>query len=393
MDPTLYPLIPPLVPIERMRLVLGLALLCLTSPVLPATSLPALPRPPLALFHSDLSSAPVSDPFRHDLLGSSCYFPQGELQDWDAGMLLAAGQTSPVPKQQNVFATLPPITIAALSTATLMYPVDLVRALRMSAAAEGHAKPTVELLQNFYREHGLKGFATQGVVPEMVRATYMRILKFFLFPIVHEGIFKKSEKDGTGLTKAVAGAIASVPEAITIQPIEISKIALQLDKNNVYKNNAFSVIKDIIKTRGWPGLYAGFPGLQYRQLSWTAAYFASLRHFQEQSSHIIPDDMKMLQQFAGGFAAGIFGAVGCDPLGETKNISGFSAETGSLFVCNLLKGLAPFGRYWCNHCPAERPDWTLHWVRFQGSPLGRKWRAACIISSHPQNMDGCRMIY
>uniref|UniRef100_A0A0C3TZS4 Mitochondrial carrier protein n=1 Tax=Guillardia theta (strain CCMP2712) TaxID=905079 RepID=A0A0C3TZS4_GUITC len=208
-----------------------------------------------------------------------------------------------------VFATLPPITIAAVSTATLMYPVDLVRALRMSAAAEGRAKPTAELLQNFYKEHGLKGFATQGIVPEMVRATYMRILKFFLFPIVHVGIFKKSEKEGTGFTKAIAGAVASVPEAITIQPIEISKIALQLDKNNVYKNNALAVIKDIIKTRGWPGLYAGFPGLQYRQLSWTAAYFASLQHFQEQSSHFIPDDMKMLQQFAGGFAAGIFGAV------------------------------------------------------------------------------------
>jgi len=48
------------------------------------------------------------------------------------------------------FKLLPPITAGALSTATLMYPVDLLRALKMSAAAEGRAGSAVQLVKEFH---------------------------------------------------------------------------------------------------------------------------------------------------------------------------------------------------------------------------------------------------
>ena len=48
------------------------------------------------------------------------------------------------------FKQLPPITAGALSTATLMYPVDLLRALKMSAAAEGRGGTAVTLVKDFY---------------------------------------------------------------------------------------------------------------------------------------------------------------------------------------------------------------------------------------------------
>eukprot|EP00286_Rhodomonas_abbreviata_P020067 CAMPEP_0181295364 /NCGR_PEP_ID=MMETSP1101-20121128/4108_1 /TAXON_ID=46948 /ORGANISM="Rhodomonas abbreviata, Strain Caron Lab Isolate" /LENGTH=300 /DNA_ID=CAMNT_0023400111 /DNA_START=18 /DNA_END=920 /DNA_ORIENTATION=- len=212
-------------------------------------------------------------------------------------------------QKQSVFAPLPPITCGALSTATMMYPVDLVRALKMSAASSGQAGSTMDLLRAFHATHGMKGFATQGVVPEMLRATYMRVLKFFLFPITHKAMFGKPETQGTGITKAIAAGVASLPEGFTIQPIEVAKIALQLDKEKKYNNNASAVIKDIMKTRGWTGLFIGYFGIQYRQTSWTAAYFASLKFWSDQSKTFIPADYKMCQNLAGGFAAGMFGAV------------------------------------------------------------------------------------
>ena len=56
------------------------------------------------------------------------------------------------------------------------YPVDLVRALTMSAAAEGKAGVGVgQLLKEFKAVHGYKGFVTQGVLPEMLRATCVLI--------------------------------------------------------------------------------------------------------------------------------------------------------------------------------------------------------------------------
>ena len=48
------------------------------------------------------------------------------------------------------FRQLPPITAGALATATLMYPVDLLRALKMSAAAEGRGGSAVTLVKEFH---------------------------------------------------------------------------------------------------------------------------------------------------------------------------------------------------------------------------------------------------
>jgi hypothetical protein len=190
-----------------------------------------------------------------------------------------------------------------------MYPVDLMRALKMSAAADGVQKGTVELIKDFHARHGLKGFATQGVIPEMMRATYMRVLKFFLFPITHQAIYGYPETKGNGLTKAIAAGVCSLPEGFTIQPLEVAKISLQLDKEKKFNNNMSAVMKHVMNTRGVTGLYVGYFGVQYRQTSWTAAYFASLKFFSEQSKVLIPEDYKKLQNLAGGFLAGMFGAI------------------------------------------------------------------------------------
>ena len=54
--------------------------------------------------------------------------------------------------------TLPPITLGALTTAAAMYPVDLVRALKMSSAQSGGDASVATLLRDFHRAHGMKGY-------------------------------------------------------------------------------------------------------------------------------------------------------------------------------------------------------------------------------------------
>ena len=60
----------------------------------------------------------------------------------------------------------------------------------------------------------------------------MRFLKFSLFPIVHISMHGIPESVGTPKTKAIAAFIAAVPESISIMPLELSKITLQLDTTN-----------------------------------------------------------------------------------------------------------------------------------------------------------------
>ena len=52
----------------------------------------------------------------------------------------------------GVFASLGPLTCAALTTATVMYPVDVIRALRMSGSTFGA----------FVGTHGYKGLFSQA---------------------------------------------------------------------------------------------------------------------------------------------------------------------------------------------------------------------------------------
>lgn len=76
---------------------------------------------------------------------------------------------------------LPPITCAAIVTAGIMYPVDIVRALAMSQSSSAGPKLGVAgLVGKFYKENGAKGFVTKGIGAELLRATFSRVIKFWL---------------------------------------------------------------------------------------------------------------------------------------------------------------------------------------------------------------------
>lgn len=220
---------------------------------------------------------------------------------------------------KTLIQTVGPVLCAAFTAAALMYPLDLIRALKMANAA--NQKKTAVLLQNFAKIHGVQGFFTQGLAPELARSTWMRFIKFGLFPIVHKAISGTSEAQGTALTRVVAAAITSVPEAISIMPLEISKIALQLDKTNVYKNNMFAAMNSVRKTQGLRGFRVGYWGVQYRQAAWSAAYFATIPFFKKVTEDAIekvgggyfenahPERTQTFATVMSGFFAGVFGAA------------------------------------------------------------------------------------
>eukprot|EP00036_Acanthoecidae_sp_10tr_P009192 CAMPEP_0182920328 /NCGR_PEP_ID=MMETSP0105_2-20130417/3380_1 /TAXON_ID=81532 ORGANISM="Acanthoeca-like sp., Strain 10tr" /NCGR_SAMPLE_ID=MMETSP0105_2 /ASSEMBLY_ACC=CAM_ASM_000205 /LENGTH=207 /DNA_ID=CAMNT_0025057707 /DNA_START=1 /DNA_END=621 /DNA_ORIENTATION=+ len=137
----------------------------------------------------------------------------------------------------------------------------------------------------------------------------MRVSKFFLFPIAHRNLWNMEPSQGTAFTKAIAAGLCSLPEGLTIAPIETAKIGLQLDKTNVYKNSMQNFTRATLQTRGWTGLFIGYFGIAYRQTSWTAAYFATLNDFKNMSKNVIPNSWETTQTLAGGMSAGMFGAV------------------------------------------------------------------------------------
>ena len=111
-----------------------------------------------------------------------------------------------------------------------------------------------------YSAHGIRGFVTQGVVPELVKSSGMRISKFFLFPKACRGLWGKDSSVCSPVEKGLAGACATIPEILMISPIEVAKIGLQLDHANIYKNNSLNFIKHIYSVHGFNGLYCGWAG-------------------------------------------------------------------------------------------------------------------------------------
>lgn len=168
--------------------------------------------------------------------------------------------------------TLAPLTCAAVTTAGIMYPVDVMRALSMSSAG---AKEPFSIV-NYYKKFGLKGFVSKGVVPEIVKSSVMRISKFFFFPLICTNVWGEEPKHCSVGQKALAGAMATVPEILMIAPLEVAKIGIQLDIENKYKNNSTVFLKDLYKTRGVSGLWCGWAGMQWRQSFWTGTFFATL---------------------------------------------------------------------------------------------------------------------
>mmetsp|Transcript_27827 Transcript_27827/g.93039 ORF Transcript_27827/g.93039 Transcript_27827/m.93039 type:complete len:358 (+) Transcript_27827:140-1213(+) len=177
----------------------------------------------------------------------------------------------------NVFAA----TFASgLVTSIAMYPVDVLRAIRMSQAGNANAGGIIDAVVSFKRAHGWGGFIRQGSAPEIARSTTMQTLKFFLFPVFHEAMFDTPEREGTALTRAAAGATCAIVEGLAIGPIETSKVGLQLDSTNRFGNRGSAVLNHCVAQRGIFGVYTGYLGVQWRQSSWTGAFFGSLRFFE-----------------------------------------------------------------------------------------------------------------
>jgi len=214
--------------------------------------------------------------------------------------------STPGKKEASVLNTLPPVTAAAMTVAFAMYPVDIVRALVMSQAS-GQRAGVTELVGNFYKTHGAMGFIKQGLGAEMMRATVSRVIKFWLQPVTHKAIFGKKQSEGTAITKGIAGAAATFPEVIAISPFENVKLAQQLDKEKRFKGSG-DVFSHLHKTRGLPGMYIGYFGMQLRQMLWTGGYFFSLDVFKKPSEELCGKGTVAADTLA-GFGAGVFGTV------------------------------------------------------------------------------------
>lgn len=200
-------------------------------------------------------------------------------------------------------ATIFPLAASSLTVAVVCYPVDVLRALKMSSAGGSGVTPG-----EFYRKYGLKGFFGQGMVPEVTRATVMRVSKFFFNPVMTNLLYNKKPSECTIPQKILCGGLATFPEILAISPFEVAKLGLQTDTTNKFKNNMIGFMKHQHKIKGISGLYVGWFGMQCRQSIFTGVFFGSCSTYR----NYLKDDLNcspFLSKLGGGFLAGVTGAL------------------------------------------------------------------------------------
>eukprot|EP00919_Chromeraceae_sp_WS-2016_P072678 GHVR01171791.1.p1 GENE.GHVR01171791.1~~GHVR01171791.1.p1 ORF type:complete len:332 (-),score=93.08 GHVR01171791.1:89-1084(-) len=196
---------------------------------------------------------------------------------------------------------LPPISAAAVIVSVIMYPADIIRAVCMS-------KPGTkarEAVYQFHKAHGVTGIMKKGLFAEIGRASCSRVIKFWLQPISHELLFNKKEKDGTAVSKGIAGALATIPEVFIISPFENLKLVEQLDTNKRFKS-INDAAYHLYKTKGGilGGFYIGYIGMQIRQCLWTGGFFMSLDLLKNNLNFF---NNNVTRDTLAGFFAGVFG--------------------------------------------------------------------------------------
>ncbi|GAB5358010.1 hypothetical protein AAMO2058_000422200 [Amorphochlora amoebiformis] len=192
----------------------------------------------------------------------------------------------PGSKPQSAFASLPPITGAAVVTSVAMYPADVIRAICMANPGTGPASA----LKGFVQAHGMAGFVKQGLAAEIARASFSRMIKFWLQPIAHQKVFGKDVK-----------------QVWAISPLENLKLAEQLDKEKKF-NGLVDTSRHLLRTRGFlGGFYIGYVGMQMRQCLWTGGFFLTLDLFRGFYSSNINN--KLTSDILSGFSAGVVGTT------------------------------------------------------------------------------------
>ena len=236
--------------------------------------------------------------------------------------VVSAGKYLPEPIRQGA-----PILAAAACTGTLMYPLDVIRTLRMANAGSGLS--LAELVKNFVEVHGVAGFFKQGIVPEVAKATYSRFLKFSMFPVLHASFNGGMVPAlGSPKSKAIAALVASIPESLSIMPLEVAKIQLQMDTTKRFNNNMFKALGDVLNTRGVRGLSIGYTGIQLRQACWTVIYFSTVGSIQKKMEEVVNGlgfdtdsaSVKPVCQLVSGFAAGVLGTCFNTPFDTIRSV-------------------------------------------------------------------------
>lgn len=213
---------------------------------------------------------------------------------------------TPGARRATAIDKLAPTFASAAVVSSVMYPMDVVRALCMSSPGLG----IKDAMSGFVKCHGWLGFVKQGMVAEVIGSSMARGVKFWLQPIIKDHLLSLGFTDSCG-TSGLSGVIATFPEVWGIAATENIKLTQQLDQRKQFKG-AVDVTRHLLRTRGFfGGMFCGYFGLQLRGCIFVGGTFLTIDMCKDSlRSAGVSDSLAV--DAGGGFMSGVIGvALNC----------------------------------------------------------------------------------
>ncbi|XP_057638780.1 mitochondrial 2-oxodicarboxylate carrier [Chionomys nivalis] len=225
-----------------------------------------------------------------------------------------------------------------------MQPLDVVKTRIQVQRAEMDPHSYKSLGDSFrmiFRTEGLFGFY-KGILPPILAETPKCAVKFSTFEQYKKLLGYVSLPPG--LTFAIAGLGTGVTEAIVINPFEVVKVDLQVNRNTFTEQlSTFAYARQIIKKEGLgiQGLNKGLTATLGRHGIFNMVYFGFYHNVKDIIPASTDPTLEFLRKFGIGFLSGTMGSVFNIPFDVAKSrIQGPQPVPGEIKYRNCFKTMA-----------------------------------------------------
>ncbi|KAL1699036.1 mitochondrial carrier domain-containing protein [Schizophyllum commune] len=205
--------------------------------------------------------------------------------------------------------------IAGISEILTFYPLGVKTRLQLATG-----KSNVGLIgtfQSIIKEEGV-GRLYRGLVPPLLMEAPKRATKFAANDFWGNTYMKLTgETKMTQSLSLLTGCSAGATESFVVVPFELVKIRLQ-DKTSTYKG-PMDVVKQVVKSDGLLGLYAGMESTFWRHLWWNGGYFGCI--FQVKAMLPKPETQQatLMNNLVSGTVGGLVGTMINTPFDVVKS--------------------------------------------------------------------------
>lgn len=170
-------------------------------------------------------------------------------------------------------------SVAGMIGATIVYPIDIVKTRMQNQQGNSLYSSYVDCFKKLIRNEGFLGVYS-GLLPQIVGVAPEKAIKLTLNDLIR-GIGKKQSANGeiTLPWEILAGSTAGLCQVIVTNPLEVSKIRLQIQGEAIRQLKEQGKIVqpktalDIARELGLRGLYRGAPACLLRDIPFSSIYF------------------------------------------------------------------------------------------------------------------------